>query len=82
MYFSLPILYISCVTKIKVMQFKHLKNLSCEKLSYREFKEYITDYLNNCKEYGIDKRSRYFKEIKHSTLNLESSYKQYCSLFN
>ena len=61
---------------------KEIKDLSCEKLNLKEFKEYVVDYFNNFKEYGIDRRSRYYKEIEYCYNNLESGYKLYCNLFS
>jgi hypothetical protein len=63
------------------MKLREIKDLSCELLSRSEFKEYVIDYFNNFKEYGIDRRSRYFKEIEYCYNNLENSYSEYKNLF-
>jgi hypothetical protein len=63
------------------MKLKEIVYLSSEKLSLKEFKEYIVDYFNNYKEYNIDRRSRYFKEIKYCMNNIEGNYKLYCELY-
>ena len=40
------------------MTLKQIANISGEFLSYSEFKEYVSDYFKNPREYRIDKRSR------------------------
>jgi hypothetical protein len=63
------------------MKLKQIVNVSGSFLSFKEFKEYVSDYFVNYKEYKIDRRSTYFKEIKYSYSNLEKSYEQYLKLY-
>ena len=63
------------------MKLKQIVNLSGSFLSFKEFKAYVTDYFVNYKEYKIDRRSAYYKEIKYSYNNLEESYDQYFKLY-
>jgi len=69
------------INQIKNMTLKQIANISGEFLSYSEFKEYVSDYFKNPREYRIDKRSRYYKEIQYCYSNLLSSYYKYADLF-
>jgi len=42
---------------------KELKNLSGEKLGFKEFYEYVVDYYDNPGDYGIDTNSGYYTAI-------------------
>ena len=48
---------------IQIVQ--ELKNMSIERLDdFREYKEYVTDYVDNINEYDIDPTSDYFYALE------------------
>ena len=55
---------------------KYLLDISSEplSLSYKEFSEYISEYVHNPKEFDIDVNSDYFKALEWAYDNLKEAY--------
>lgn len=62
-------------------EYSPLKNMSSEKLSFREFNEYVKDYVGNPNEYNIDTDSEYYETLVLALRNPHKAYEEYEKLF-
>lgn len=56
---------------------KNLMNISCEakSLTFKEFKEYINEYISDAKGFKIPKTSSYYKTLVWAKSNFDVAFK-------